>query len=190
MRSLCCISLGNGPPDQKTLPKIPPELIAKANNLYLYLMQSPDMLGVKLERVYRYLDDFRVYLAPHVSCNKGCSHCCHMDVQLSPLEASLIQMHTGITMQLGNQLSTGHRDACPFLASDGACSVYQVRPMVCRTFHALGEPENCKPGRQQLQYGHPPTYGNDIFANLFSWISQIQVHHGWQPKDIRDFFRK
>lgn len=174
--------------EESAMPNIPSDLVEKANALYQYLMSTKDTLGVQLHAIYRYLDGFQPYLAPYMSCSKGCSHCCHMDVQLSPLEAAYIQMRTGTQMHQPRSLTTGHLTPCPFLSEAGACSVYDARPLVCRIFHAMGDPENCRPGRDQLQYGHPPTYGNEVFANLMGWIRHQETQNGWSPRDIRDFF--
>ncbi|MDH0342067.1 YkgJ family cysteine cluster protein [Chromobacterium haemolyticum] len=175
--------------DTAVMPNVPSDLVEKANDLYRYLMGTHEVLGVQLATIYQYLDQFREFLAPYVSCSKGCSHCCNMDVQLSPLEAAFIQVKSGRIMQQGNTLTTGHREPCTFLDEDtGACTIYDARPLACRVFHALGDPENCRPGRKQMQYGHPPTYGNDIFANIMRWVRHHDVQNGWIPRDIRDFF--
>ena len=38
---------------------------------------------------------------------------------------------------------------CAFLR-DGMCSIYPVRPLVCRTAHAVGSPDPCTPGHPKL----------------------------------------
>ncbi len=174
--------------EESVMPNIPDDLVEKANALYQYLMTTRDTLGEQLHAIYQYLDIFRPYLAPYMSCSKGCSHCCHIDVQLSPLEAAYIQMRTGVVMSQPRSITTGHTTPCPFLSEAGACGIYEARPLACRIFHAMGDPENCRPGRNQIQYGHPPNYGNDIFANLMRWMRHQETQNNWSARDIRDFF--
>ena len=49
--------------------------------------------------------------------------------------------------------------ACPFL-SENKCSIYQVRPITCRTFYVADSPEKCEknPGR----LGEPNGYKNQV----------------------------
>lgn len=175
-------------PEDVKLPPIPQSLIEEANALYVSLNEPGRELGAQLQRVYAYLDRFKPYVSEFVSCSKGCSHCCSIDVQLTTLEAEYIQVHTGVPARTDGRLSTGHRKACPFLTEAGACGIYEHRPLVCRMFHALGDPENCRPGRSQIQYGAPPKYGNNIFANLIGWVHHVNAHGNGTCKDIRDFF--
>lgn len=144
--------------------------------------------GEKLAVAYDYVDSFKPYLADKATCSKGCSHCCHMDVHITSLEAEMIALTLGIPMRPGREMTTGHTSACPFLAETGQCSVYELRPMACRMFHAFGEPKNCKPGNRQAMYGHPPNYGNGIWKNLVVWLHTNVLQMGGSIRDIRDFF--
>lgn len=71
-------------------------------------------------------------VAPFIACARGCSACCHYNVHLLPIEAELIEKHSGAKRSRGlhtQQDFTG--TPCPFLC-DGQCSIYEVRPMSCR----------------------------------------------------------
>jgi Fe-S-cluster containining protein len=175
-------------PNDVKLPPIPRSLVDDANALYVSLNQPGHGLGEQLKRVYAYLDKFAPYVSSFVSCSKGCSHCCSIDVQLTTLEAEYIQVHAGVPIHPEGGLTTGHRTPCPFLTDAGACGIYEHRPVVCRIYHALGDPRNCQPGRPQMQYGAPPQYGNDIFANLVGWVHHVTAYANGTCKDIRDFF--
>jgi Fe-S-cluster containining protein len=173
------------------LPPVPKALVDKANALYSYLQSTKDMMGDQLQAIYHYLDEFRPYLDQFITCGgKGCSHCCRMDVQLTTLEAEYLAISAKVPINHAPRaLTTGHTDACPFLDGEGACGVYEVRPLVCRLYHAAGDPDDCQPGRKQIQYGAPPKFGNDIFFNLVNWLNQVVVlQSGGQWRDIRDFF--
>lgn len=177
----------------RTMPELPPvpkSLVEKANALYTYLMLSRAPLGEQLHAVYQYTDEFSTYLAQFMSCSKGCSYCCNMDVQITTLEAAYIQVHTGVILREAGPFTTGHRDPCPFLTNGGGgtCGIYLARPLMCRLYHAVGVPENCKHGCTQIHYGHPPLFGNDIFANLVRWVHHVTIEGGGTLRDIRDFF--
>lgn len=174
-----------------TIPNIPPiprQLVEKANALYVYLNQPGDQLGKRLQAVYRYSDELCQFISKFMSCSRGCSFCCSIDVQITTLEAHYIQEQSRIRASGGTSITTGHRDPCPFVASDGSCSIYTFRPLACRIYHAAGEPINCRPGGIQLQYGHPPLFGNEIFANLIGWTQHVTIGAGGTVRDIRDFF--
>lgn len=40
---------------------------------------------------------------------------------------------------------------CPFLAEDGACGIYDVRPLSCRMYLASSSPDYCATGRNTLE---------------------------------------
>jgi len=39
-------------------------------------------------------------------------------------------------------------DGCVLLAPDGRCSVYRLRPLICRTHYVLSPPDDCRPERR------------------------------------------
>ncbi len=72
-------------------------------------------------------------------CREACASCCHQQLSVRPVEAAAIQAHLG-------GLPTDRRralvpqagatdDACVFLRDD-RCTIYPVRPLICRT-HGL-----------------------------------------------------
>jgi len=175
-------------PPSPTLPKIPVEFIETANRLYTYLNSPEPSFGDKLLAIYGFTDAFEPYVATFAACSKGCSHCCKIDVQITALEAEMICVGTGIPHASGANLTRGHSSPCPFLSGDGSCGIYENRPLVCRVYHAVGDPENCRPGRMQHQYGAPPLYGNPIYQNLMNWVHGLAIHTGSPLRDIRDWF--
>jgi Fe-S-cluster containining protein len=91
-----------------------------------------------------------------LACRAGCAHCCYQAVGVSPPEALAIHEHllaTRSTEEL-DALDRRLRDAdektrgmglterlspelpCPFL-EEGACSIYEVRPLACRGKNSL-----------------------------------------------------
>lgn len=93
------------------------------------------------------------------ACRKGCAHCCQHPVSITQAEAQLLGAAAGVkparpTMsvliaELGAEEGDWDRaqlllraaapaGPCPFLA-DGACSVYESRPVACRTLINLDD---------------------------------------------------
>lgn len=101
---------------------------------------------------------------PHpVACQEGCDSCCYNQVELTPPEALLIGHHIAgkfseaekdlllahvariieIITGMGKAESAARRREipCPLLRNR-TCSVYPVRPLVCRAMHGLDR-ERC-----------------------------------------------
>jgi Fe-S-cluster containining protein len=89
----------------------------------------------------------------HVDCRTGCSHCCSAKVEAIAPEIFQIVEELGrrsaaerveIVERLQAHAATSNdgsapwsqRKSCPFLI-DHLCSIYQVRPAVCRKAHSL-----------------------------------------------------
>jgi len=108
---------------------------------------------------------------PPPFCHKGCSNCCHELVYCTAEEARLIHAHcreAAIAIdhaKLARQLQHVETDArldhtggttwndqeaadqaCVFLdPADGSCTIWPVRPMVCRVHLAEGTDAHCRP---------------------------------------------
>jgi Fe-S-cluster containining protein len=113
-----------------------------------------------------------------IRCGKGCSHCCHEPVEIWPQEAELLieVMHkTGRGLdreRLARQsactvenwrLQPQADRACVFLGADGACTVYEFRPNVCRKLLVVTEPALCDATYQQP----------DSVGRWFSWEAEL-----------------
>jgi Fe-S-cluster containining protein len=100
--------------------------------------------SAKTRALYDALEPLTQEVGKLAACRKGCSHCCHIAVAINQAEADLIARKTHIPaakpdnrMLEGRQtfadaIALGYAHPCPFLV-DGACSVYDVRPLACRT---------------------------------------------------------
>ncbi len=70
--------------------------------------------------------------ADAVACKRGCHDCCAPGLTVLPVEAEAIARYTEV-----HHTTPGARDdRCTFLSDDGACTIYQARPLLCRT-HGL-----------------------------------------------------
>lgn len=96
----------------------------------------------------------------HVKCQKSCTACCHTQVSVTEGEAKVLAKHAvdlphfdleKLIMQaeakdssrLFFDISYQNR-GCVFLDKKGLCSVYEDRPSVCRTNHAVSDPKLCE----------------------------------------------
>jgi Fe-S-cluster containining protein len=128
-------------------------------------LRAPDALhrlSMLVDQAARFaeqvLDDLRAKEPPPrpVVCRKGCAFCCHgQEVHVSPLEAIRIAIYVAERLPTAaiaalvrrirdvEAMKERHRREgrgrasfpCPLL-EDGACSVYPVRPFVCRGFNS------------------------------------------------------
>lgn len=93
-----------------------------------------------------------------ISCKKGCSFCCHINVDIHEVEAKVIFNYLGENgrfkkidwNKLENQKGLGTYErpkikdsACIFLESNGTCGIYDVRPISCRKFFVVSSAEKC-----------------------------------------------
>lgn len=149
-----------------------------------HIVTSP--LG-RLRWIYRYLDAYNRFVATFAVCRKGCSACCHIDVDVTETEAALIPKHLGRPYAQRTIHTAGHTSPCPFLGPQGECTIYRVRPFHCRTFHTLDDPHYCSTLEDHVVYGLPShQYGSKILLTLARILRRID---GDRPRrDIRDFF--
>jgi Fe-S-cluster containining protein len=76
--------------------------------------------------------------AEKVTCKKGCSYCCNIEVALLEEEFQFLKQWIA-----ANPIAEINRNgACPFL-KDGLCLVYFSRPASCRKYFSLDVPEKC-----------------------------------------------
>jgi Fe-S-cluster containining protein len=93
------------------------------------------------------------------SCHRGCSGCCHYEVEITRNEAIVLcdAVKRGVEIdheRLHLQASRERRspewkrfgstdNRCVFLAADGACRVYDIRPSICRKHMVSTPAANC-----------------------------------------------
>ena len=73
--------------------------------------------------------------AAHIACRKGCGDCCR-NISVFPVEAAVlseaVRRLSPEVLQAARQRALEQADACPLL-HEGACLVYDARPIICRT---------------------------------------------------------
>ncbi len=76
-------------------------------------------------------------VGPKSACRRGCTHCCHIPVAVTEVEAEVIAKRIGVKARHEapilppGERGYGYDKPCPFLAN-GSCSIYANRPVTCR----------------------------------------------------------
>ena len=114
-----------------------------------------------------------------IRCRKGCDFCCHGPVEIWPQEAALLveaARRAGIELdrsRIERQSRYSEETwreqpmadkACVFLGADGACRVYESRPISCRKLLVVTDPVLCDADK------HPLT----SVGRWRSWETEIQ----------------
>lgn len=125
-----------------------------------------------LDGIYRGFDDWYKGINQYASCKKGCTSCCELYVDTSPLEARLIINYIENNFSEEQQKKLKGRIAendknvptysevvnnpsireeyaykkikCSFLTDEGSCSIYPVRPFNCRKHIVFSHPNLCE----------------------------------------------
>lgn len=118
-----------------------------------------------------------------LACEVGCSFCCRQyEVVAQPVEVLEIHAHVtrhfkpdqlkGLIQRVTQNVATRKaateqerltlRPVCPFLV-DHSCSIYAVRPSVCRNYHATDQ-DNCRKSFEDPFSTWPTTYVDEVFV--------------------------
>lgn len=121
-----------------------------------------------------------------IACRTGCSWCCHFDVDVTPAEAEAIaavirtwhprerraRIHALQVTALAREGMDGPMDRyfaripCALLVA-GKCSVYAVRPLLCRGYMSRDKAE-CQRGFEQRT-------DSEVIASAINIVSVLQT---------------
>jgi len=166
------------------------KLEREVNKTIEYLETSSDDQTNKLIKSIKLIPKINKPLSPLFSCKKGCSTCCeYSEIGISIIEAEYINKNIkhSFSFQRYPSISKEHNNPCPFLINN-QCSIYDFRPLVCRTYHVFTDPINCKPGGLSFQYGsatNNPPFSHCFLSFIVNYFRQDNI-----VADIRDFFQK
>ncbi len=77
-------------------------------------------------------EELSIHHTKHLKCKKGCDSCCE-NISVFPIEFNAIKKELeNKTISLTKRKFNRFRKPCVFL-QDGACQIYESRPIICRT---------------------------------------------------------
>lgn len=118
--------------------------------------------SIALGKIQLVLDEVAINKRPAISCKAGCSACCHQKVDLGSFEGELITRYlTEHNIEIDARRLKVQTDAlakgpgfyeklpfedrrCIFLGPDQRCSIYSVRPLMCRRHFVQSDPAICR----------------------------------------------
>lgn len=143
----------------------------------------------KLRKIYALVDKLVEAADSFTACKRGCSACCHITVNITEVEAQIIEEHTGrrykrLTTPIRHRESAFTGMPCPFLV-ENACSIYPVRPFACRHHMSFNlDAYWCAPERAHLAEMPFVAFGGAQQA--YGVVTRL--HTGGMYGDIRDYF--
>jgi Fe-S-cluster containining protein len=142
--------------------------VAVGNNPWLRLKFMLDIMGQSiLPQTEHTIAEF--VAAADVQCRAGCSFCCHQNVDATIPEAILVALQLGAEADPRRAAILAAADAfrdldddariatgkpCPLLV-EHRCSVYNVRPINCRSFTSP-DATNCHESMRRIDAGQSP----------------------------------
>lgn len=92
-------------------------------------------LGQKVEA---HVENVSARHPTRMHCGRGCHACCQPGLTVGPAEAARLRAHLSDPAVAGRVRALAESDPwrgtrCALLDADGACSVYEARPLVCRS---------------------------------------------------------
>lgn len=135
-------------------------------------------------------DEIAQGAAIETSCQKGCSACCHMEVEITNYEAEILaelvnagygierprlQKQSERTLQ-DPQWREGVRhltNRCVFLSDEGACGIYEHRPVMCRRHSVTSPAKNCETLDEKIVIRYFPKV--DLLISAANEDSDLQI---------------
>lgn len=118
-------------------------------NLVYKLVEKGASTKAAMKAIYSFIDYYNKGMERYIVCAKGCSHCCHVPVHISAVEASYIEVMTGHKADFKAK-KMGHftdKQYCTFHDPVTAtCTIHEYRPFACRIFASFDDPKYCADG--------------------------------------------
>lgn len=172
------------------LKKKNPLISKQLKTLKLFASNNQEDRDAILVRAYTFIDDYwSKFVYPHSSCKAGCSHCCQMSIQLTPVEAEFIGSKLHIPVEIENRyLLTLDSDftPCPFLDVNGQCKIYGIRPFTCRTYFSFSKPSDC--GQRDKEIKTISFESSEITQEVKSLIRDLNYEYDMPYAIIQSYF--
>ncbi|MBW9156335.1 YkgJ family cysteine cluster protein [Clostridium sp. FP2] len=177
---------------------------------------SPEEASRKLRRLYEKLDNALKPIEKVTSCKQGCNHCCFLPILSSQLENELIKdymsehyskdmmaefnykihqnketlsrlVHTnGRFMDENYKLYANANIPCAFLDSNSNCTIYSVRPFICRKYLVFNEPTLCENTLNKTDQYYS-TYLTKVKDSIIK-LNELTYGENFQYKHILSWF--
>jgi len=95
---------------------------------------------------------------PLTACGPGCAHCCHIPVEVSPVEVTILHRASCLLpgyeerVRASASADAEGRVACPLLVAN-RCVAYAARPAACRGENSTSAEECAQPRGSHHYYG-------------------------------------
>jgi hypothetical protein len=170
----------------------PKELVLEAELLPQKILEMNAKPMIRINPILDLADKFSRAAGPYVACKQGCSHCCHIEVGITGVEAMLLASKIGVQPAKVTPSKTkrtyGYNTPCTFLRNN-ECSIYEHRPFACRNHASFESSED--PCRLTDSDGNPRV-GTVITPNFPGIRDALNVVFKLVGKtnyaDIRDYF--
>ena len=104
---------------------------------------------------------------PLTACGPGCAHCCHIPVEVSPVEVTILHRAATSLPDYVARVRTAARAegrvACPILVGS-RCSAYAARPAACRGENSTSAEECAQPRGSHHYYGEIRTLSRVVMG--------------------------
>lgn len=162
------------------------KLLKRFNYLVAHITENRIIEVV--ETAYKIADIANSETVKNAACEKGCSWCCRINIDITGAEAAFIEIKTKVKVKESKHKRPGineHQSYCPFHDEEKAgCSIYEYRPLMCRCFFSLDNSDNCV----DPSTGHyiSTALNNNITAHLHRALKAICSN---EENDIRHYFK-
>lgn len=137
------------------------DFIKSSGEQYVEMIDGTDQSKINaIKETYKYIDEtMQDNLKENKpTCRKGCAHCCYLCIYVSPDEAITIREYCKLNdieidwdkLEAQKNLTPDNWtknkpeiSRCVFLNDTNNCSIYPVRPMVCRKYFVTSDPALC-----------------------------------------------
>lgn len=123
------------------------------------------------------------------SCKAGCYFCCHDKIFLSVVEKAYFKKYVKNIPDLKQmKLLNDTKDfsklpwidkRCGFLSSANTCTIYNERPLVCRTHNSKDDPELCKIDENNKSGNHAQAYNIELQAMEIALMLMSDMNEFW-----------
>lgn len=180
--------------DEKTTNFLKTELVRSIENLKLQRENHKHELESFIYSIHLQMERMlRKELSTHpeknnISCRKGCSFCCMLNVDISESEASLLIEHCKeidftidwekakrqASFDSNNWSEQQAKDRnCLFLSEEGTCNVYKHRPSSCRNHIVINDPKDCDMGSGITQTKKIAIWQVELMASTIMNIEDV-----------------